>query len=105
VVNLPPNPCGAGVAEEPRLSAGVAEEPGLSSGVAEEPRPSIVPLLRVATDGFPCLYFAWPERREKRGGWGRRRLELDPPLGSSTSHGRRTSAHPTSRPRGYHRRC
>jgi hypothetical protein len=67
VVDPPPNPWGAGVAEEPRLSA----------GVAEEPRPPVVPLLRVAADGLPCLDFAWPERREKRGGWGRRRLELD----------------------------
>jgi hypothetical protein len=81
VVDPPPNPWGAGAAEEPRLSA----------GVAEEPRPSVVPLLRVAADGLPCLDFAWPERREKRGGWGRRSLELDPPPGSSTSHGRLAS--------------
>jgi hypothetical protein len=81
VVDPPPNPWGAGAAEEPRLSA----------GAAEEPRPSVVPLLRVAADCLPCLDFAWPERREKRGGWGRRSLELDPPPGSSTSHGRLAS--------------
>jgi hypothetical protein len=81
VVDPPPNPWGAGAAEEPRLSAGAAEEPRLSA----------VPLLRVAADGLPCLDFAWPERREKRGGWGRRSLELDPPPGSSTSHGRLAS--------------
>jgi hypothetical protein len=91
VVDPPPNPWGAGAAEEPRLSAGAAEEPRLSAGAAEEPRPSVVPLLRVAADGLPCLDFAWPERREKRGGWGRRSLELDPPPGSSTSHGRLAS--------------
>jgi hypothetical protein len=28
---------------------------------------------------LPCLDFAWPEKREKREGWGCWRLELDPP--------------------------
>jgi hypothetical protein len=46
------------------------------------------------TSALPCLDFAWPERREKRGGWDRQRLELDPPREDASGLGEEREGFP-----------